>query len=304
MNAPHPIDAAAADAAAAPPVLTGTRSYPWLPSGPALLFAPADRPERFAKAAARADMVILDLEDGAAEAAHERAQKNIIDNPLDPQRTILRITGPGTPTFAADVAFARRSGYGIVMVPKIRESIPAELSGLSIIAMVETPQAVINIQALAQHPDVIGLFWGAEDLTAELGGTSSRYSASEDPGRSYRDPQRLTRALVQMHAAAAGIVAIDAIHADFRDTEGQYAEALDAAGCGFMATACIHPAMVEPVRRAYTPAAAELERAQAIVAQAGRHVGAFQLNGEMIDAPVVKQAVATLTRAGLAPAQR
>lgn len=278
--------------------LDGSQTFPWLPTGPALLFAPADRPERFAKAAERSDMVIIDLEDGAAVDGHAQARENIVNNPLDSAKTILRITGPGTPTFAEDVAFARECDYDIIMVPKIRESIPEELKGLKIIAMIETPQAVINIQSIATHPDVVGLFWGAEDLTAELGGVSSRQSVDENPRRDYRDPQRITRAMVQIHAAAAGIAAIDAIHADFRDERGQYLEALDAVGCGFMATACIHPAMVSPVRKAYKPSAETLARARAIVERAGSSVGAFQLDGEMIDAPIVKQAVATLTRAG------
>lgn len=279
--------------------LDGEQTFPWFPSGPALLFAPADRPERFQKAAERSDMVIIDLEDGAAVDNHEQARANIINNPLDPEVTILRITGPGTPTFAEDVAFARTCDYDIVMVPKIRDSIPAELEGLKIIAMIETPQAMINIQQIATHPDVVGLFWGAEDLTAELGGASSRQSVDENPRRHYRDPQRLARALVQVHAAAAGIAAIDAVHTDFRDERGQYLEALDAVGCGFLATACIHPAMVPPVRKAYKPSEATLARARKIVDHAGTHTGAFQLDGEMIDAPVVKQAVAALARAGI-----
>ncbi|MDO5030175.1 MAG: CoA ester lyase [Corynebacterium sp.] len=279
--------------------LNGEQTYPWLPTGPALLFAPADRPERFAKAAERSDMVIIDLEDGAAVDNHAQARENIMANPLDPATTILRITGPEAPTFSEDVAFARKCNYDIIMVPKIRESIPAELEGLKIIAMIETPQAMINIQQIATHPGVVGLFWGAEDLTAELGGVSSRLSVDENPRRHYRDPQRLARALVQVHAAAAGIAAIDAIHADFRDERGQYLEALDAVGCGFLATACIHPAMVPPVRKAYRPSEATLTRARKIVDNAGTHTGAFQLDGEMIDAPVVKQAVAALARAGI-----
>lgn len=70
-------------------------------------------------------------------------------------------------------------------------------------------------------------------------------------------------------------------------------------GCGFLATACIHPAMVPPVRKAYKPSEATLVRARKIVDYAGTHTGAFQLDGEMIDAPVVKQAVAALARAGI-----
>lgn len=273
-------------------------TFPWLPAGPALLFAPADRPDRFEKALERADGVIVDLEDGAAVDGHEEARQNILENPLPRERTILRITGPGTPTFAEDVKFAHQAPYDVVMVPKIRSEVPAELAGLKIIAMIETPEAVINIKEIAQNPSVVGLFWGAEDLAAELGGTTSRLTEKENPLRPYRDPQRLARTLMIMHAAAAGIATIDAVHVDFRDDEGQYLEALDAAGCGFAATACIHPAMVPAVRRAYMPSEEELARAKAIVERANDEVGAFQLDGEMIDMPVVKQARITVARAG------
>ena len=289
----------------------------WLPAGPALLFAPADRPDRFAKAAERSDVVIVDLEDGAALDGHEAARRNIADNPLDPARTILRVSGPDTPTFAGDAELAQEGPYDVVMLPKVRERIPEELAGLKVIAMIETPEAILNIGAIASHPDVVGLFWGAEDLAAELGGTSSRITADEaeaagipvDSGsgtgsgtgsvaRPYRAPQQLARTMMVIHAAANGIAAIDAVHVDFRDERGQYLEALDAAGCGFAGTACIHPAMVEAVRRAYRPSDDELARARRILERAADNVGAFQLDGEMIDAPVVRQAAITVARAG------
>lgn len=289
----------------------------WLPAGPALLFAPADRPDRFAKAAERSDVVIVDLEDGAALDGHEAARRNIADNPLDPARTILRVTGPDTPTFAGDAELAQEGPYDVVMLPKVRERIPEELAGLKVIAMIETPEAILNIGAIASHPDVVGLFWGAEDLAAELGGTSSRITADEaeaagipvDSGsgtgsgtgsvaRPYRAPQQLARTMMVIHAAANGIAAIDAVHVDFLDERGQYLEALDAAGCGFAGTACIHPAMVEAVRRAYRPSDDELARARRILERSADNVGAFQLDGEMIDAPVVRQAAITVARAG------
>ena len=289
---------------------TSTPSAPaWLPAGPALLFAPADRPDRFAKAAERSDVVIVDLEDGAALDGHEAARRNIADNPLDPARTILRVTGPGTPTFAGDAELAQEGPYDVVMLPKVRERIPEELAGLKVIAMIETPEAILNIGAIASHPDVVGLFWGAEDLASELGGTSSRITPDEAeaagipggpdaPLRPYRAPQQLSRTMMVIHAAANGIAAIDAVHVDFRDEKGQYLEALDAAGCGFAGTACIHPAMVEAVRRAYRPSDEELDRARRILGRAADNVGAFQLDGEMIDAPVVRQAAITVARAG------
>jgi citrate lyase subunit beta/citryl-CoA lyase len=74
----------------------------WTPLGPAMLFCPADRPDRFAKAAAAADMVILDLEDGVNASDRVVARSAVIDNLLDPQRTILRVNPVDSADFALD----------------------------------------------------------------------------------------------------------------------------------------------------------------------------------------------------------
>ncbi len=259
-------------------------------TGPAILFAPANRKEIIPKAAARADMVILDLEDGAGDVVREIVYQNILESGLDPHDTIVRVVGPDDPNFADDVAMIRTSPYTLVMVPKVTDRIPEELHGLNVIAMIETPQAVLNIAQIAAHEDVVGMFWGAEDLTHLLGGTHSRFLSDEPGAGTYRDTMRLSRALMHLHAAANGKFAIDAIHADFDDEEGQYLEAVDAARSGFAGSACIHPRQIGTVRKAYAPEPAQLEWATRVVAEAKKFSGAFKLDGQMIDAPLVSQA--------------
>lgn len=267
-------------------------------AGPAILFAPAHRAELIPKAYQRADMVIVDLEDGAGDGDREAMYATLRAADLEPGRTILRTSGPTHPAFAADVALARELDVGPVMVPKLIGTLPAELNGLDVIAMVETPQAVVNTVALIGHRSVIGLFWGAEDLITLVGGTHSRYQDDEPNAGAYRDVIRLARAHVLMQAAAEGKFAIDAIHANFRDTDAQYAEALDAARSGFAATSCIHPSQVEAVRRAYRPEPGQLDWARRVVEGARSAEGAFQVDGMMIDAPLVAQARRILDRAG------
>ena len=266
-------------------------------TGPALLFAPAHRAELIPKAYQRADMVIIDLEDGAGDGDRVAMHRTIRDTPLQPGRTILRTCAPDHPGFADDVALAREQQVAMVMVPKLREHIPTELVGLKVIAMVETPQAVTGIAALTGHPDVVGLFWGAEDLITLLGGTHSRFQDDEDTPGAYRDVIRLARGQVLLQAAADGKFAIDAIHADFRDEQGQRREAVDAARSGFAATACIHPAQVMTVRKAYRPDTRQRQWAEQVVAAAEGTDGAFQVEGMMIDAPLVAQARRILARA-------
>ena len=269
--------------------------------GPAILFAPANRPDIFPKAAAIADMVILDLEDGAGDAERDVARNNIAQASLDPSRVIVRVCGPDDPGFKEDVEMVRSTPYSLVMVPKVYTDIPKELEGLHVIAMIETPQAVVGIQGIAEHPDVVGLFWGAADLTVLLRGTHSRFMPDEGapdnrPGP-YRDTMRLTRALMHIHAAAAGKFTIDAVHADFHDQQGMFEEAVDAARSGFAGSACIHPKQVETVRRAYRPEPAQVEWALRVVDESQHYPGAFKLDGEMVDAPLIAQAHRVLARA-------
>lgn len=285
----------------------------WTPPGPALLFAPADRPERFAKAAERSDAVILDLEDGCRAENRAAARTNVVTANLDPARTIVRINPPGTPDFDADLRTVADSPFTTVMLPKaeggrtvevLAETVP-DAATWRVIALVETPRGVLDLASLATHPQVDALFWGAEDLTAALGGTSSRYGVDEtqaaggglsgQPG-GYREVPRLTRSLVLLHAAAAGIVALDAIHTDTADTAGARAEAGDAAASGFAGTVAIHPGLVPVIRDAYLPDPAQVTWAHRVVAGAARNSGAFAVDGEMIDAPLRRQAELILTR--------
>lgn len=218
--------------------------------GPALLFCPADRPDRFAKAAQRSDAVILDLEDAVAPADKPAARALLADAGLDPARTIVRVNAPGTADFAADCDALARTPFRTVMVAKAED--PAALDSFgaeyALIPLCETARGVASAGLLAGHPRVTTLMWGAEDLVASLGGTSSRRADG-----AYRDIARYARARVLLEAGAHGRAAIDAVHVDLDDTDGLAAEATDAAASGFLASACIHPAQVEVIRRAYFP---------------------------------------------------
>ena len=97
--------------------------------GPALLFCPADRPDRYAKAAAAADSVILDLEDAVASENRASARESLLATPLDPSRTIVRVNPAATPDFELDVDAVRRSGYRTVMLAKTET--PRQLDALA-----------------------------------------------------------------------------------------------------------------------------------------------------------------------------
>jgi len=263
--------------------------------GPALLFCPADRPERFAKAAARADAVILDLEDAVAEDAKAAARGSIIESDLDPARTIVRINPLDSEHVASDLSTLSQTDYRTVMVAK-SESAKKIATLLDprfrVIALCETARGVVNADKLAALENVVALMWGAEDLVASLGGTASR----KKNGR-YRDVARHARSRVLLAAGARGRAAIDAVHLDIADAKGQAREAKDAAASGFAATACIHPSQVELVREAYRPDAAALAWARAVLTAARGQRGVFSFEGRMVDEPVLAHARQVISRA-------
>mgnify|MGYP002622831726 CR=1 FL=1 len=269
---------------------------PGLP-GPALLFCPADRPDRYAKAARLADAVVLDLEDGVAPEHKDRARDLLVAGlaGLDPDRVVVRVNAPGTPWWDADVAAVRRAGVRLVMLPKAERPEDVEaLAPARVIALCETAAGVLAAPRLAASPSCAALSWGAEDLAADLGGTAGRR-----PDGSYHDVARHARAQVLLAAAAARRPAVETVHLDLDDLAGLAASSAEAAREGFSARLCVHPSQVGPVREAFAPDDADVEWARAVL-EAAEHApsGVFRFRGRMVDEPLLRQARAVLRRSG------
>ncbi|MCW3765531.1 HpcH/HpaI aldolase/citrate lyase family protein [Paenarthrobacter ureafaciens] len=270
--------------------------------GPALLFCPADRPERYSKAADRSDAVILDLEDAVSPVDKQRARGAILaqlgaagDAPeLEPSRTIVRVNPVGSAEFEKDLHSLAHTPYRTVMVAKAESAEDMRaLDGYRVIALCETAAGVLNAAAIAAEPNVVALMWGAEDLLASLGGLSSR---NDDGG--YRAVALHARSTVLLAAKAAGKEAIDAVYVNIPDLDGLAMESRDAVASGFGAKACIHPSQVAAVREAYAPAPEAVEEARELLdAASAAGSGVFQFKGKMIDGPILKHAESVLRRA-------
>ena len=267
--------------------------------GPALLFCPADRPDRYRKAAERADAVILDLEDALLPGNRARARGQLVSHPLDPERTIVRVNPVGTPDFELDLAALDDTLYRYVMLPKaVHAAHLAALARFEVIALCETAAGVLAAPSIAAEPNVVALMWGADDLVASLGGSSSRF-----PDGSYRAIARHARSAVLLAAGANDKAAVDGVFLAIPDLEGLEAEVVDAVASGFRATACIHPSQVPVIRAAYRPAPAEVAAAWQILEAASGEEGVFAYQGRMIDAPLLRHAEAVLRRAAAVPPQ-
>lgn len=279
--------------------MTGTA---WQP-GSAWLFCPADRPERYAKALAVADVVILDLEDAVSPGRREQARDALrslaLAGDLDPDRTVVRLNSSNSAEHAPDrelvSAALHPAGIRRFMLAKTQSAAEAEaLQGCEVVALLETPRGVQDADRIAAAANVVAVMWGADDLIAGLGGSTSRR-----PDGTYRDVARHARSRALIAAKAAGRLALDAVYMDIPDLGGLREEADDAVAVGFDAKVAIHPSQVAVIADSFRPAPGEVEWARGLLdAAAEAGFGVFTYGGRMVDGPVFAQARRILARAG------
>lgn len=264
----------------------------WVPPGPAWLFCPADRPVRFAKAAERSDVVILDLEDGVGAADKVAARDALVSTPLDPSRTVVRVNAYGTADFDADIEALEQTEYSVVMLPKCESHDQvAALTPRHVVALVESPLGAMTIFDSLTADNAVGAMWGAEDLVAALGGSSSRF----DDG-TYRAVAQHVRSHTLLAAKARGLFALDSVYLDIPDLDGVRAESEDAVAVGFDGKVAIHPSHIPVIRDAYAPTSEQVEWARDVLTAVEDNRGVFAFRGQMVDAPVIAHARRILAR--------
>lgn len=267
----------------------------WTVPGPSWLFCPADRPERYAKAAAVADVVILDLEDGVAPADKEAARIALIDTPLDPERTVVRVNPVGTREHELDLLALDGTHYSRLMLSKCESADDVlSLAPAEVVALVESPLGALAVGDIALAANTIGVMWGAEDLVAGLGGNSSRH-----PDGTYRDVAKHVRSTTLLAAKSYGRLAVDSVYLDIKDLDGLGVESADAVAVGFDVKVAIHPSQVEVIRGAFAPSEQEIDWATRVLAAVATERGVFAFEGKMVDAPVLRHAEKLLHRAGI-----
>jgi citrate lyase subunit beta/citryl-CoA lyase len=274
-----------------------------------LLFVPGDRPDRMRKAlGVGADALILDLEDSVALSAKEVARREIAAFLAEAPREValfVRVNPLDSGMTDADLDAVLPHGPSGLMLPKA-EGTPsmADLDrrmrargdehGLILPIATETPRAIFRLGDYAGPDDrLIGLTWGAEDLSSAVGALSARHSDG-----SYTPPYEIARALTLFAASAAGVAPIETVYPTIRDLEGLAAYAARGARDGFTGMMAVHPDQVAVINAAFTPSADDVARAQAIVDAFAANPGAgvLTLDGKMIDAPHLKKARALLAR--------
>ncbi len=244
-----------------------------------------------------ADALILDLEDAVAPDAKDTARNQVAEavraGGYGHREIIIRINGLDTPWWIDDLEAAARAKPDGILLPKV--STPDHLMGIAdrlgdigaehsirVWAMMETPLAILNardIAAAARDAEtrLAGFVLGTNDLAKE---TRARIV----PGRAPMLPWLMTAVAA---ARAFGLDVIDGVFSDINDAEGLARECAAARDMGFDGKTLIHPNQIAPCNAAFSPGAAEVEQAAAIIAAFDRPEnkgkGAIQLDGRMVE---------------------
>jgi citrate lyase subunit beta/citryl-CoA lyase len=272
-----------------------------------LLFVPADAERKIAKALQiAADVVILDLEDSVApdrkEAARRLAAECLTDRQSAQPQLFVRVNSDATGLLAADLEAVMPGRPDGLMLPKaeggkdVLHLVQRLAQRVPVIAIAtETASAMFAVASFAQAaPPLIGMAWGAEDLSSDLGAVASR----DAEGR-LTDPYRLARTLCLLGARAAGVEPIDTVYLDFRDRDGLGRECAAAMRDGFSGKLAIHPEQIDIINEAFTPSAAAIAEARAVIDafSAAGDAGVVAIDGRMYDIPHRRRAEKLLARA-------
>ncbi|KRB82181.1 HpcH/HpaI aldolase/citrate lyase family protein [Noviherbaspirillum sp. Root189] len=277
------------------------------------LFVPGSRPEFFAKAlASDADALSFDLEDAVAEEKKALA-RDLLSQLLRSTATrsttktlIVRVNGLDTGHCQADLAAVVVPGLHLINLPKpesiedVRRAAALieqaernngftdEDAKVQLLLNIESPKALRCAAELASaHPRVAGLQLGLGDLF--------------EPAGIHRDNTvAITSGMfaVRMAAAEANVYAYDTVFANIGDAEGFRAEAEISRQMGFLGKSCIHPSQIALANDVFRPSDKEIAHALRVMAAAAQAhadgVGAYVVDGKMIDAPFVRRARATV----------
>jgi citrate lyase subunit beta / citryl-CoA lyase len=276
------------------------------------LFVPGSRPELFAKAmAGEADALSIDLEDAVDESRKREARAAVREFlrslPADKAKTIIvRVNGIATEHFEADVEAIAGPGLDLINLPMTEtgndvrkaaaviariEKAKGAATPIGILANIETAKAFrLAAEIAAADRRVAGLQLGFGDLLEPLG--IDRY-----------DPAVVLQFQlgVRLAAGEAGVFAYDSAFANIKDTEALRREAETARRLGYLGKSAIHPSQVPVINAVFRPSDAEIAHSLRVVAAAreagAKGVGAYTVDGKMVDAPFVVRAEATVALA-------
>ncbi len=269
----------------------------------ALLYIPGSSEKMLAKSKLlKADGLTFDLEDSVAADAKPKARQLVVEHlkalSKSRQERIVRINSRYSEFAEEDLAALRNSHYDSIMIPKTQS--PADICwladriprGTTIIALIESAQAIMNLKEIAtSHSQLSALVFAAEDYSADM-------NLTRTPGLA---EMIFARQALVTAAKAYGLDAIDLVCTEYKDVEVLRRECEIGASWGFTGKQAIHPSQVDIIQEAFSPSAERIRWATALLKVAAEEKrGAFEFEGKMIDAPVLLAARQIIAQAGLA----
>ena len=279
----------------------------------ALLYTPGDDWHKISKAAnLGVDCICLDIEDGVAlnrkATARETIFKALETIDFGQSERLVRINPPGSDYGRDDLVSILPAKPDGIVIPKVNSAGEVKRIGavitefeqtsglpmgqIGLIAIIESARSILNLSLIANaDPRLQALIFGAEDFASDIGAirTESAWEIFH------------ARSSVVTTAAAFNLQAIDMVNINFQDISALREEAQMGASMGFSGKQIIHPNQVDPVQEAFTPREEEIREALLILNSFNEHqkegIGAFALNGKMIDAPLARAAERVLVRA-------
>ncbi|WP_315809956.1 CoA ester lyase [Pseudomonas sp. C9-3] len=262
------------------------------------LFVPGSRPERFAKAlASGADAVIVDFEDAVEASLKAQARENL-ESFLDANpeaRVRVRVNAAGDPQQAADLELCGRlPGVTGILLPKAERAMQVRIaasSGKPVWPLIESARGLLALGEIAACEGVERLTFGGLDLALDIGMSSGTQAAAV-----VYDQVRLS---LLLHSRVNDLQPpLDTVFPAFDDAEGFAATIRHGRDLGLLGALCIHPRQVAVAHAALAPGADELDWARRVVEASQGGAAAFQVDGQMVDAPVLARARRLLASAG------
>ena len=257
---------------------------------------------------ARADAVVFDLEDSVEAGQKPKARALVAEflaTPVSGAIRLVRFNALDTTDGEADLEyFSGMQGYDGVLLPKVETAGAVEQVARAfarraparavppLLLLLETPRAILRAAEIASaDAPVAALLFGAEDYTASL--AVERTINGEELS--------FARAQIVLAAASVGADAIDAVCTDLNDIEALQRDCRRARAVGFRGKMAIHPRQVDIINRAFTPTAADVDRAKRLIAvfEAAQATGqgVTTMDGRMVELPIVERARRTLALA-------
>lgn len=275
-----------------------------------LLFVPGNRPNMLEKALGfRPDAFVPDMEDSIPAAEKDNARQTIKAHleklhasgvPVIPRVNALEtglaeadleaVVGPHIDAISIGKIYTPEDIQKIdQIIADLEVRTGVEPGKIKLIPWIETAKSIVHCYDIcAASPRIVGVAFGAEDFTHDMGIERTQDQRNVEFARNQ----------MVISARAAGVLALDVPFFSFKDQDALAADALAAKQLGFKGKFAIHPAQIETITRTFMPSDVEIEHARRVVAayeeaeRQGR--GSTSLDGEVVDVPVVKRAYALL----------